>query len=351
MSITVTLDRPRKERISRSLSILTGTITFGNPYTTGGGELLTDISGEFKSLKRMTFDQKGGYMFEFDKANNKVKVLNPSVAITPAGTNAAELTHTHALLDGSMIYNWVSGGGDIKGSTVPAGTEENTDQVAGPVNPALIGAEQDFTTMAGTKVVTNSPDVARNVIIVIHNDTGGALDLYEGITTFTVVGTFRGAEQTEGITITSDAGNKSVVAAKFRFKAGVKPFDTVTGITYDNAAAGTLKCSVAPGSLLGYPVDSDAGLVGDFIKATVDAANYTITGKVSIANKTFNVGTIADGADVGVQYKVDFDQGPTAAGASHNHVFTGAAVAATVGTEVGGINLSTLIVSFIAVGI
>ena len=350
MTIAVTLDRPRRERISRSLSILTGTIDFSSTYPTNG-ELLTDISGKFKTLQRMTFDQKGGYLFEFDKTANKVKVLNPTKAITPAGTNAAEATHTHALADGSRLYNWTPGGGDIKGSTKPAGTEENADQAAGSVNPAVIGAEQTFTAMAGTKAVTNHPDVARNVIINIHNDSGGALDLYEGITTFTVTGTFRGAAQTEEITITSDAGNKSVANTKYRWKAGVEPFDTITGITYTNGAAGALKCSVAPGSALGYPVDSDTGAEADFIKATVDAANFAISSVVDVTNKTFNVGTIADGADVGILYNVDFDQGDTAAGSSHNHVFTGTPVTAQAGTEHPNSTLTLAGVSFIAVGI
>ena len=36
---------------------------------------------------------------------------------------------------------------DLKGATAPAGTEENADQAAGPVNAALIGAEETFTTI------------------------------------------------------------------------------------------------------------------------------------------------------------------------------------------------------------
>ena len=102
MALTVAFDRPRRERISRSLSIITGTIDFDASYPTGG-EVLTDITAKFKTLYRITFDQKGGYMFEFDKTNSKVKVYNSSVEITPAGTNAAATISVGATHAGGAI--------------------------------------------------------------------------------------------------------------------------------------------------------------------------------------------------------------------------------------------------------
>jgi hypothetical protein len=61
--------------------------------------------------------------------------------------------------------------------------------------------------------------------------------------------------------------------------------------------------------LLGYPVDTKNGAESDFEKVTVDAADYDFTGKVNTTNKTLDVGTTADGADVLAIYE-------TAAGAS-----------------------------------
>lgn len=75
--IAVTLDMPKAERISRNLHMVTGILTFSGTYPTNG-ELLTDVSKWFRKLLRMTFDQKSGFLFEFDKTNNKVKVLHPT---------------------------------------------------------------------------------------------------------------------------------------------------------------------------------------------------------------------------------------------------------------------------------
>jgi len=94
MALTINFDTDRVERISRNLGILTGTIDFDSSYPTGG-ELLTGISNKFMRLLRVTFDQKSGYLFEFDKANNKVKVLHPTRQITPSGSNTSESAHTH----------------------------------------------------------------------------------------------------------------------------------------------------------------------------------------------------------------------------------------------------------------
>ena len=117
------------------------------------------------------------------------------------------------------------------------------------------------------------------------------------------MGTFRGLAQTENITITSSAGNKSVAAAKYRYKAGVKPFDTITSITVDNIGAGTLKVSVAPGALIGLPANTENAADGDILDFEVDAAARTIAGNISHTNKTANTGTTADGFDMSIVYR------------------------------------------------
>lgn len=73
MSLTITKDGAKVDRISRNLGILTGAIAFDSSYPTGG-ELITDISKYFKTILQCMFDPNGGYNFEFDKSNNTVLV-------------------------------------------------------------------------------------------------------------------------------------------------------------------------------------------------------------------------------------------------------------------------------------
>jgi len=98
MGLTVTLDTPRSVRISRDLYAIVGRIAFDASYPTGG-ELLTDISKYFKASRMFTVqcESTAGYMFEFDKTNNKLKAF----AVSALTGVAAEAAHTHAVaLDG-----------------------------------------------------------------------------------------------------------------------------------------------------------------------------------------------------------------------------------------------------------
>lgn len=204
---------------------------------------------------------------------------------------------------------YVPGGGDIKGATNPAGTEGNVDQAATAVNGVLLKAATTFTVLAGTITPTTQPDVPRNILIQIQNDSGGALNLFEGTTTFLITGTdVNGAAQTESVTLTSTAGNKSVANNQFRYVQGVKPFKTVTSVAITNAPAGALKGSLGPGTRLGLPQPLLTPAVADVDSITVNAASVTpsatttAAGGVDITNNAINTGTTADGADVAVIY-------------------------------------------------
>lgn len=196
---------------------------------------------------------------------------------------------------------YAPGGGDINGST--NATSPNADAAA-PVNDADFLARTTFTVLAGTMTPTTQPDVPRNIMITVFNDSGGALDLFEGTTTFLITGTdFNGFAQTESVTLTSTAGNKSVANNQSRYVQGVKPFQTVTNVTITNAPAGALKGSLGPGSRIGLPVPLRTPAVADVIDITVNGATLTPTatttaaGGVDTTNMAINVGTIADGAD------------------------------------------------------
>jgi hypothetical protein len=80
------------------LKILTGSVAFDSSYPTGGESM--DISDMFTSLKAVFFESKGGYVFEYDYGNKKVKAMmgdndsatdGPMVEVTDK-TNLSALT-------------------------------------------------------------------------------------------------------------------------------------------------------------------------------------------------------------------------------------------------------------------
>jgi hypothetical protein len=213
---------------------------------------------------------------------------------------------------GKLIVNAGFGGvrcynaSHFLGADAEDADKENADSAVAQTNQAVIGAAETFTTMAGhslakSHTITLQPDVPRNVVIYIHNDTGGDLNLYEGVTTFTVTGTFRGVAQVDLITFTSTSGNKKMEhAPDYRWKAGVKPFDKITSIVYDNGAAATMKCSVGPGIRFGLPTDPMGNLEASIFKlayalpSSAAAVDKTITSTYNTSYKTVNIGAVAD---------------------------------------------------------
>lgn len=346
MSVTIT--QLRRGHLIGGIDVRVVDVGFDSSYPTGGEPIspselgLVGIVGAI-DLNSGTGD--GGYRFKYDLANNKLLAFRVA-GFTPAGSIAVSMT------DGSRINTYAPGGGDLKGATNPAGTEGNADQAAAPVNGALLLAEDTFTNFAGTMTPTVQPDVPRNIVITIDNDSGGALDLFEGTTTFAITGTDKaGAALTENVTLVSTAGNKSVANTKFRYVQGVKPFATVTSVAITNAPAGTLKASLGVGTRIGLPTALDAGVLADVIDITVSAARVAPTatvanaGGVDTTNNAINTGTTADGFDLGVIYKEDFD------GAAGTAVLTGTPVAAGALIEVANaVSLSTIVARIMFIG-
>ena len=132
MALTVTLDMPKAERISRNLHMVTGIMTFSGTYPTNG-ELLTDVSKWFITLLRMTFDQKSGYLFEFVKgatnATCKVKVLHPRSAQAVAASGANQPTVTTGAVTASAVD------ATTPTVTVPAGFRSAVDAAVGTEFP------------------------------------------------------------------------------------------------------------------------------------------------------------------------------------------------------------------------
>jgi hypothetical protein len=284
LSATVTLLNRRK---FANAYCNVANVTFDNSYPTGG-ESITAAQLGLTAIDFVQASPAGGFDFEWDYAASKLKAFKKAV-----GTIMATLS-----------------GGDVKGS---ANTDsENADAAAAPTNGTAVAAMAAVAEGAWTHGAITEPDRGRNVCITIQNDSGGPLNLYEGAMKFTVTGTWRGAAQTEDITITSTTENKAVANNKFRYKYGVKPFDTVTDITVDHVPADGLKIGAGLGSKIGLPNDLLKPAASDVKKITKNAANLATTGIVDTTNMTVNLGTLADNDDFEIVYQTTGEAASTA---------------------------------------
>lgn len=134
------------------------------------------------------------------------------------------------------------------GDNSDAANSENTNTTA-PFLPVYLAPEATFTAIGeGGTLTFNKPTPFPDFTprMVIHNDSGGTLNLYQGVTTFTLVGLFRGKPVTEAITFTSTAGNKAVTNGSYRYKSSTQVYDVLTSVTVTNIGDGGLKVSMAP---------------------------------------------------------------------------------------------------------
>jgi hypothetical protein len=294
MTVVFTPDRDdgifsMRAQIEKGLWMVTGTMAFDSSYPAGGEPFPTLSTYGVEKVIGMDIFSQNGYDFRYDAATNKVVVqAAPGVQ--------------------SMGYS------DIKGS---ANTEShNADAAALPTNGSILVVpitQTDLRTALGVcTVVATQPDVPRNICLCVSNDSGGPLNLYEGSTSFTVVGTYRGAPQTEIIGITSTGANKAIAnTPKYRYTYGSKPFSTVTSITQGDVAedmAGGLKIQFGLGSKLGLP--SSIAAAADVTTLSKDGAKLATAGIVDATNMTINYGTLADGADVAAWYRSSGEIGP-----------------------------------------
>lgn len=251
-----------------------------------GGEILTASAIGLTSIESfISWGISGGYAYE--------------PIISASGTTVAIKVITGGGGGGSqqVIYPGI----DIKGSqNTPS---PNVDAGASPTNGALLKALDTFTNYAGIIVPTINPDRPRNIAIVIANDSGGPLDLFEGVTTFTIQGTYLGFGQIEQVTLTSTAVNKTVADTRFRYIYGTKPFTTITQVGISNAPAGALKASLGIGSLMGLPSLLKTPAEADVTNITKNGAFVPVAGLVNTANNTVNLNPLVDGDD----FEITFD--------------------------------------------
>lgn len=280
--------------------LIVNEVAFDSSYATGGEALLRSDLG-FAATADPEFHVevqcKGGRAFEYDYVNQKLLAYDPGRA--------------------SGEYSFAPGGGDVKGATAITAAMATADQAADVVNPGLNVAYQSFTTINGAGggsfgAVTNQPAFGRNLVVALKNASGGSLNLFTGTMAFTVTGKFRGQTQTETINLVLTGGQVALATAKFRAVQGVKPFDSITSVTVDATSlagiitnvAGAIQVGVGPGTLIGFPVSPQTGADADVLTFSVNAAPRAIATNSDYTNQTFNVGTIADGDDVAIVFKV-----------------------------------------------
>lgn len=237
-----------------------------------------------------------------------VEVINTSTGVKMEWTNSMGEGAGWKVGSGNAV-NVAEGGSDIKGSLNTDG--ENAD-VGVPTNGGLLTSADTFTNYSSPVGNIAEPDVARNACIVIQNDSGGPLNLFEGVTTFTITGAFRGQTVTENVTFTSTALDKAIADGKARRKYTVNAFDKITKVSYTNAPDAALKLSIGIGSKIGlhnWPyAHQEAGLV----KITKNAADLSTSGTYNSTYNTVNLGTLADGDDFQIVYAVGASGGLTA---------------------------------------
>jgi len=265
-------------RATRSLMI-----TMGDSYPTGGEPFDPNALFGIRDVDLFLINPAGGRQLVYDNTNKKIKAFG-TVKISQTALQ------------------------DIKGS---ANTDAMTADGAGlPTNGALIVAavtQADVATALGVLTVAASPDVARNACFCVTNDSGGALNLYVGTTTLHIVGTYKGAAQTEDISLTVTDAQKAIANGKFRYKYGSKPFDTITAVTQPAYATDKmgdgLKISVGLGSKVALYDSLLTPAEADVFKIAKNGANMAINSIVDTTYSTVNLGTVADNDDFVINYK------------------------------------------------
>jgi hypothetical protein len=309
-----------------------------------------------KGVIGVIFEPKAGYMFVYDTTNKKVLAYEPLTTPTgavaaPVFTGAELATHQHDAVTAGTPAGTVSQptfsatGKSAKivrlhcGATACDNTDsENADSASDITSLDAAVAYAAVAAAAWTHGAITNPGVPRNVAITIKNDSGGALNLYEGVMTFTITGTnYKGEAQTETITFTSAALDKEIANIQWRFKFGLKAFATITDVTLDNVPDNDLDIGVGFGGKISLLGNLATPAEADVIQALEDGAIATITSNVDTTNMTFNFDAIATNKIVEVTYLTTTGESgtvsqPTFTGAemsTHQHA------AKTAGTPAG----------------
>jgi hypothetical protein len=94
--MAVSVAKNRTDTVGRYSKYTTGTITFDSSYPTGGEALLPTDVGLSSKVEFISVSPAGGYIFEYDYSNEKVKAFNPTSDVT-APTVAKEVANSSNL--------------------------------------------------------------------------------------------------------------------------------------------------------------------------------------------------------------------------------------------------------------
>jgi hypothetical protein len=220
---------------------------------------------------------------------------------TNAGVGDGSFRFNYNAVTGKLLaYRSGAGGvqtyaqGDIKGSV---SADVGIASGALPTNGQLWSTLADAANTTAFTIALQ-PDISRNVSISLKNTVAGAST--GNAVTFTIVGTFRGAAQTDTVAFTA-LELTSTAQNEVATKHSVKPFDSITSITPSAAQPASWQHAAGPGSKLGIPSATANNAEADLVKLTKNAANLAVTGLYS-TNQTVDFGVLADGDDISIQY-------------------------------------------------
>jgi hypothetical protein len=319
----------------------TGKIALSGTYDSNGFTV-NPASFGMSHIQQLQVQPIGGYVFHYDSANSKIIAYRQggltsagsvsssftgtpaTISPTAAFTGDAMGTHQHAdtaaftgsadtitptaalatdptFTAGGRASNYVSLVGD---ATACDNTDNENVDGAEIASADAVAAYSTVAASAWAVGAITAPDYARNVAITIKNDSGGPLNLFEGVMTFTVTGTdWADGALSETITFTSTALNKAVATANYRAKFGVKAFKTVTAVTLDNVPDDGLKIGVGKGGHVSLYGNLKSPAESDVIQVVEDGSVLVLTGNVDTTNMTFDFGTIAGSKVISMLYQ------------------------------------------------
>lgn len=342
MAIIITRDASFPQDVWGGDTAVFGSFELTGNYATGG--YLIDLSQlGFQHCIRMIVEGKAGLSFEYIESTKMLKVYTGSGAVTSGSTSggtpsqatgasvalSSDSAGTPSQATGVSVTNNSSA---VTGNTSDVHTQllnatlgstgasnENVDGV--PLGAPDIAAPTAVALGAWAHGALTNPDICRNAFITINNPTGGPLNLFEGVMTFTVTGTdIRGNVITDLITFTSTGANKAVAAGAARNKLGVKAFATVTNITLDNVPDDALDISAGVGHSVAILNPLFTPAEADVLAATITGAPYVFTGLIDTVNNTIDYTTIAPADVLGVTYLTASGRTGTAAAQTNSVV-------------------------------
>ena len=143
MAITINIDQRKPQKIGR-LRMLTGSFDLDDSYPTGGYSL-SALSNKFKSLHRVTCDQTDGYIFQYDKANDKLKVFHPTKAASVHSHKAFTVNASETAGDSTTFVSITEGDGTaqsgVKVSNAGGGSDIDINTSSAGAISAAAGTE------------------------------------------------------------------------------------------------------------------------------------------------------------------------------------------------------------------